>query len=128
MKATYGESPIRWRADTGWELRCQSCAARRRECYWPLEPYGEFWYPKRGLQRCKACFRDRDALFQRIAYAKDPDRKRARQRAYYRKNRAANRIISRLRWEATLADPEKHAKAIERSRESSRRYRERRAA
>lgn len=48
---------LRWREDTGWEMRCASCADQRRQSFWPLTH--EFWAPERGLGRCRACWNER---------------------------------------------------------------------
>jgi hypothetical protein len=49
---------VRYRADVGWELRCDGCAYRRNQvCYWPLTH--EFWDPDRGMGRCRACWNER---------------------------------------------------------------------
>jgi hypothetical protein len=54
---------LRWRDDTGWELRCDQCADRRTQSFWPLTP--EFWSPERGMGRCKACWNERSRLRRR---------------------------------------------------------------
>lgn len=43
---------IRWREDTGWELKCPYCP--RGQVYWPLGD--EFWEKSR-MTRCRACWR-----------------------------------------------------------------------
>lgn len=49
---------IRWRDDVGWELRCESCHAKRnRMCYWPLTD--EFWRKGR-MTRCRSCWREHE--------------------------------------------------------------------
>lgn len=81
---------IRWREDTGWELRCDSCVAKHSgtEVYWPLEPVGEFWNPRDGLARCRACHLAADRLAHRKARASlAPERRKARDRARYLANR-----------------------------------------
>lgn len=47
---------VRWREDTGWEGRCNECCD-----WWPMDM--EFWYPRQGVARCRACIN----LFQRRA-------------------------------------------------------------
>ena len=42
---------VRFRADTGWEGKCDACAT-----YWPLTD--EFWYPRQGCRRCRACINE----------------------------------------------------------------------
>ena len=59
---------VRWREDTGFELRCEDCATRKRQCFWPLAE--EFWN-LRSLIRCKSCERDRKA--KRIAERRRAD-------------------------------------------------------
>lgn len=45
---------VRYRSDSGWELRCESCAAAKGQRYWPLSH--EFWDTNKGLSRCRACW------------------------------------------------------------------------
>jgi hypothetical protein len=45
---------IRFFPDTGWELRCETCSHDREQSYWPLTL--EFWNPKQGMTRCRACW------------------------------------------------------------------------
>lgn len=47
---------IRWRDDTGWELRCEACRRDKEQRYWPLTH--EFWDTNRGMSRCRACWVD----------------------------------------------------------------------
>lgn len=123
------QSPIRWRADVGWEYRCEDCVRRARACFWPLAD--EFWDYRRGMRRCRACYRAHDAARARARYRGDTtfrERRRSASRRYHAATRAAQRIRSQERWLETLADPTLHAAAQARSRETSRRYRERRRA
>ena len=50
-------SCVRWRADVGWEKRCENCvhSALKGGAYWPLT--FEFWNPHRSMVRCRACLR-----------------------------------------------------------------------
>ena len=47
---------VRYRDDTGFELRCDDCAGRQdgNPIYWPVTL--EFWNPKAGMGRCRACW------------------------------------------------------------------------
>ena len=65
----YTHAPVRWRPE-GPELRCESCAAAGRGAYWPLTL--EFWYPLRGMTRCRACIRERDNATKRARSRSDP--------------------------------------------------------
>lgn len=62
-------APIRLREDTGWEVRCEHCALRNRQCFWPLDE--EFWDFK-AMSMCKACHRDTQARRKRERSAIDP--------------------------------------------------------
>lgn len=49
---------VRWNEELEcFEMKCESCFARRGRhpggSYWPLTL--EFWDPREGLQRCRAC-------------------------------------------------------------------------
>ena len=70
--------PIRYRADTGYEYRCEDCRKRGDSCWWPLGP--ECWDHKRGFVRCRACH-ERESR-ERVRRARlDPVRREA-DRAY----------------------------------------------
>jgi hypothetical protein len=74
---------VRYRKDTGFEMRCFECPSGTR--YWPLTP--EFWDVYHGLNRCRACWLSywrKRAIAVRLA---DPELSRARSRAKYRRNR-----------------------------------------
>jgi len=51
---------VRYRTDIGpngeggFEMRCEICAAKGEQSYWPLDL--EFWTPSKGLTRCKSCW------------------------------------------------------------------------
>lgn len=112
-------APIRWRDDTGWEYRCDDCAGRRREAFWPLTD--EFWVKERGMARCRACFASLDARRARERYRTSKtvaERKREAARRYHHHNRAAEHTKARLRWEALVSDPERHAQYLERRRQA----------
>ena len=119
-------TPIRWREDTGWEYRCGSCVALDEASFWPLTD--EFWDKKRGMLRCRACWRalDRQASRQRHASSEEI---RAHKRAYSRRYRAQNKRVQHLkdadRWERIKADPVQLEAARAKGRESMRRWRER---
>ena len=71
-------APVRYdKADGEFLLRCDSCVALKRNAYWPITL--EFWEPRSGLQKCRACHN----LAKRLARRKTAEEKRAAQRAYY---------------------------------------------
>lgn len=78
---------VRWREDTGWEFRCEDCSARARAgSFWPLD--FDFWDPRAGMQRCRACWA---AHVRRRRLERDlaqPGYSQRWQRRYYRENRA----------------------------------------
>lgn len=74
---------VRWRDDTGFEMRCFECPSGAR--YWPLTP--EFWDVRAGLSRCRACWLDFWRRRVRAIRAADPEYARAKDRAKYRRNR-----------------------------------------
>lgn len=129
MSARSKDVPVRWREDVGWELRCPQCSSRKRACFWPLTD--EFWDRARSMQRCRACQRDTDARREREKYWASTsyrERRLIAARRYHHENKAGERLRAKIRWQDTLADPEKHAAALARSRASTARYRERHAA
>lgn len=78
---------IRFRKDTGWEFRCESCATNDVERYWPLTL--EFWDPNKGMSRCRACWVD----YARRARRRSPLRDAVRSEAVrtYQREWAARR-------------------------------------
>jgi hypothetical protein len=81
----------RYRED-GWELRCRTCGD-----WWPLTT--EFYDPKHGTVRCRACWREYQRLYQQGARL-DPSvviGMRAAQRAKHRANPEVKREACR-RW------------------------------
>lgn len=122
-------APVRWRDDTGWELRCPDCAKRGGQCFWPLTD--EFWQKRAGMQRCRACMNARDARLHRQAYARNVPL-RERRREYNRKYRAANRPVARIkdqtRQEQVKADPLLLEQSRERGRRRQAAYRARKRA
>ena len=85
---------VRWDAQMSeMQLRCEDCSkGGRTQSYWPATL--EFWYPRLGLQRCRACHNDR-----RRAVRRTKMDAAAKQRAYY----AANRT-HRLEWVHSYRD------------------------
>lgn len=76
---------VRWRADVGWEMRCDECAAAKRSAsYWPISH--EFWDVRRGLWRCRACW---------VAYTRD-----RRRQGKYSAQRAAKTREYQREWAA----------------------------
>ena len=127
---SHDATPIRWREDTGWEYRCDGCASRGMARFWPLDD-DEAWDKKRGMKRCRACWRALDRRTSRERHASSEEVRR-RKAAYSRRYRADNKRVQHLkdadRWAATKADPVRLEAAREKGRESMRRYRERRRA
>lgn len=77
---------IRWNQETqAWELRCDDCVRYGRGAtYWPLTQ--EFWSPRAGVARCRACWAEKKRRDER-------ERKRLKReeileanRRYYREN------------------------------------------
>jgi hypothetical protein len=78
--------PLRWRPDTGFEYRCEDCAqANDRIRFWPLDT--EFWNPKRGFRRCRACWEAKDRAAARANWQANKARRMENDRRYYRANR-----------------------------------------
>jgi len=69
---------VRWRSDTGWEGRCNECCD-----WWPLDH--EFWYPRQGLARCRACQNLAQRRSERRIRAEEQDVIRAADRRRYRR-------------------------------------------
>lgn len=72
---------VRW--DDGLDevqIQCGDCARAGRKSYWPGTR--EFWVPRLGFQRCRACHNTRRRLARRAAMDAN-----AKQRAYYREHR-----------------------------------------
>lgn len=120
---------LRYREATGFELRCLGCADSDQpgdSRWWPLTT--EFWFPSRGLSRCRACWREYDARKARQKYLTDlsaRDRHLLSSRQYRKLHRSVQRIKNKAKWQSILADPVAHASAKERTREAQRRYRAR---
>jgi hypothetical protein len=70
----------RFRADVGYEGKCNSCVE-----WWPLTD--EFWYPRQGMARCRACVN--------VSQRRAARRSRAETAAI----RLANRRLYRREWE-----------------------------
>lgn len=114
------QTGVRWREDTGWELRCPDCAKRSDgPHYWPLTD--EFWDKNAGMSRCRACQREARNRRDRTRYQADPayrdkalrktreDRRnnpevaRIKRQVYYEENR--ERLIAQQH-DRYWADPE----------------------
>lgn len=114
-------STVRYREDTGWECQCPECSE-----YLPLD--AEFWEPKRGMTRCRGCWRANDRAVQRARYRASPEwaekkRQKARQ---YRRETSYERTRARLRWQEIRQDPLLLDQQRERNRLAMRRLRARR--
>lgn len=96
MSATRGTFPVkppRWRED-GWQLQCRTCGD-----WWPLTV--EFYDPKHGTARCRACWAEYQRQYQRGRRLDEGvvTGIRAARRAKYRANREAHLAATR-RWKA----------------------------
>lgn len=91
--ATLASQPPRYR-EGEWELRCRTCGD-----WWPLTL--EFYNPRHGTARCKACWREYQRLYEQGRRADQTVAIgiRAAQRAKYHANRDVRRASSR-RWKA----------------------------
>ena len=120
---------VRLSVEGDWELRCNDCSRRGQTRYWPLTP--EFWQPKWGMTRCRACWMDRRAARNRERWRTDPKWRAAKLAENREQRRAMARFAYRERWARLKADPVKYAEYVERrrakQREASQRYRDRRA-
>jgi hypothetical protein len=81
----------RYRPDTGYEGKCNSCVD-----WWPLTD--EFWYPRQGMARCRACINETQARGARRSRAYRVERpallaaaRRKRNREWMRAKRARAR-------------------------------------
>ena len=74
-------SRVRWR-DGGFEVQCPLCAE-----FLPLSE--EFWYPRSGVARCRACWSEYRRLHQRGRMADEGMRRvtRFKNRLHYQANR-----------------------------------------
>ena len=84
---------VRFREE--WEGKCDSCAT-----YWPLTD--EFWYPRQGCRRCRACINETQARGARNhrATMTEPERLALRRAAKLRRLRewaSAKRIGAAIR-------------------------------
>jgi hypothetical protein len=84
---------VRWDPEMGeFEAQCGDCAAAARRSYWPLTR--DFWDPRLGVQRCRACQNTRRRLARRAKIDV-----RAKARAYYHGHRE-HRLAWRKAWHA----------------------------
>jgi hypothetical protein len=101
---------LRYRADTGFELKCNDC----RE-WWPLDT--EFYDPIHGLQACKACHLERrrnreTGRYKRVEFMTPEQRKR-------------KRVLDNARKKREREDPNRGDKLRARERKSQADYYER---
>jgi hypothetical protein len=76
------------KAEGEFLLRCPSCAAAgQTRSYWPITR--EFWDPRSGLAKCRACHN----TAKRLARRQTAEELRAKQKAYYWEHRD-----HRLKW------------------------------
>ena len=75
---------VRFRADLGFEGRCDYCRS-----WWPIDE--EFWQPASGLRRCKACWalyhREHEAGRRKDEIVAAMKRQRNRERYHMNKDR-----------------------------------------
>lgn len=113
--------------DGEWELRCNDCAKKSVARYWPLTL--EFWLPKLGMSRCRACWLERRAARDRDRWANDPSFREGKRQRNIQHRRDMGHIIYKDRWERLKADPVAHeaerARRRGQWREAARRYRDR---
>lgn len=100
---------VRFREDTGFEGRCERC----RE-FWPLD--AEFWRLSRGLRRCRGCWRETEAEYER---RRPPIMRTAEAVARKRSRDNERKRLERL-------DPARRPIILARQRESQRSHYERR--
>ncbi len=122
-------SPVRWRPDVGFELRCPRCAEKKVASFWPLTD--EFW-DKNRMSSCRACERERQRDAKRLRYQTDPAF-RARMVATVAEYRHGDVVgkrtaYNRARWIVIKSDPLLLAQERERTRRAQRAYRERQRA
>lgn len=105
-------APIRWRVETGFEFRCESCVQRGgTTVFWPLTD--EFWTPRHGMTKCRACQLDywrkkqkrlrTKADYYATYYRKHRAELLAKRRAYYLRNWEAIQARARARYAAKKA-------------------------
>ena len=105
---------IRWRPDTGFEMRCDSCASvGGREAYWPMTV--EFWNPQQSLMHCRACLltmkRERERRrYQEKGRAARAVARREYKSAWYAANRERIAVARRERYRM-LCDAQREAAA-----------------
>jgi hypothetical protein len=89
---------VRYRADTGFELRCDDCAESGGvTCYWPITL--EYWNPSAGMGRCRACWLAEWRRRQRAHRASDLEARRAHDRRRYHENRRVILLKRRVHYE-----------------------------
>lgn len=120
------DAAVRWTPE-GYEFRCESCRARKRQCFWPLTD--EFWSPARGMKRCLACQREDAAARARARYRSEPAyREMMKRRARDYESECPRTVKRRLRDEAMRADPLLLAKHRLSAAQRQREYRARQRA
>ena len=92
-------APVRYRADVGFEMRCDDCVRRNdgNGWFWPLTT--EFWNVKHGMSRCRACWLVYWRKVQAELRRNDPEARRAHDRERYRKNRRVILFKRRVHYE-----------------------------
>lgn len=79
-----------------WEGRCEECTD-----WWPLEL--DFWWPRHGLRKCRACIRERHNESSRAYYGRNPVAASPETRKRWRDWYAANKDRERAKQRATHA-------------------------
>lgn len=101
---------IRYRPE-GWEFRCGSCARQGKQSYWPLTP--EFWSPRLGMARCRACLAESRNVAERRRYRENHAEILQRNAAYRRACAPELAAKARQRW--AEADAEKRERSYGRA-------------
>jgi hypothetical protein len=126
------DAAVRFRPGVGWEARCGGCQKRKRRRFWPLSH--EFWDVRRGMQRCRTCIREDDAIrMRRLYHGSDEYREERKQRhlsQYQALSKHERTLFNRKRYDAhrarmAEAGPEEIRRQRELNNAAQRRYRAR---
>jgi flagellar motility protein MotE (MotC chaperone) len=113
---------VRYDPDLGeFQMRCGDCSRRSERAFWPLTL--EFWEPKHGMNRCKACHNEIKARRVREALRADPARKAAKYAANREQRRVKGRIYEERRRNKVVQDPELLQRRRDLHRAATARYR-----
>jgi len=116
---------VRYDHDLGeFQLRCGDCARRGMNAYWPLTL--DFWAPKHGMNRCRACHNAIRARRLREQLRSDPARKAEKYAANREQRRIKGRIYEQRRRAKIITDPVLLERRRELHRAATARYRAKR--